>query len=1212
MLHPLIKPLERPVFPTTAPSQPRAFTLDDKYCLEEGTILLTGIQALVRLPLDQHRADRRRGLNTATFISGYRGSPLGGLDIALQRAQPLLADHQVVFLPGVNEELGATAVWGSQLAHRLPNKPKVDGVLGMWYGKAPGVDRSGDALKHANFTGVGRYGGVLAVAGDDPIAKSSTLPSHSEVALYDAQMPILYPGSIQEVLDLGRLGFELSRYSGCWVGFKIVTDIADGFGTAEVAPERIAIRDPGFLFDGQPWRPTQNPFLLAPHSLRLERELVEGRLAAAKAFAAANGLNRISVPTPDAWLGIVAAGKTYYDLREALSLLGLEEPELRRYGIRLLKLDMIYPLEPAIINNFARGLEEIFVVEEKRSFIELFIRDLLYDHPDHPRIVGKRDERGDTLVPAHGELDADQIARLLARRLSGRISADSIAARLARIQVALQPVEPAIPLHTGPPPAEQTEPARTPYFCSGCPHNRSLPAPEGSLVGAGIGCHTMILLMDREDVTGITQMGGEGVQWVGAAPFTEAPHFFQNLGDGTLFHSGSLAIRQAVAANANITYKILYNSAVAMTGGQPADGGLSPPALTRLLEAEGVKRILVVADDPHKYAPGERWADGVEVWPRERLDEAQRLLRATPGVTALIYDQECAANLRRKRKRGQAPDPPRQVFINEAVCEGCGDCGVKSNCLSVLPVETEFGRKTQIHWSSCNQDYTCLEGDCPSFLTVVPDRAHREGLAAQPALQMPLDMAPARLPMPRPRAMPDGSLYNHNYNIYNIYMVGIGGTGVVSANQILGTAALLDGKQVVGLDQTGLSQKGGPVASSLKLLDRPQDLSNRVTAGEADLYLVFDLLGGTAAAQLSRALPDKTVAVVSTSLIPPGKMIRSPDVQLPDRERLKARIERRTQAEENLYLDATALAEKLLGSHMPANLIVIGAAFQAGLIPLSASAIERAITLNGVAVEVNLQAFRAGRRAVADPAWLESLALRRPGALTIAPPLTSEALALIEEVGAVGELRRLLEIRVPELIAYQDLEYARAYVALIKQVYTAEQQLIAPQTRLSEAVARNLFKLMAYKDEYEVARLHLRPEVRQALVEQFGPAARLHYHLHPPLLRALGLRRKVVLGKWFDPFLRLLTRLKGLRGTPFDPFGYTHVRRVERALIGEYRTMVQEAIAALRPENYELAVRLAALPDLVRGYESIKLRNIERFRREAQQLRQELTQPAAA
>jgi len=1142
----------------------REFTLDAKYRQEEGVILLTGIQALVRLPLDQHRADRRRGLRTATLISGYRGSPLGGLDQALERNRELLREHHVVFVSGVNEELGATAVYGSQLVHLFP-KPRYDGVLGMWYGKAPGVDRSGDVFKHANFAGVGPWGGVLAVGGDDPAAKSSTIPSHSEVAFYDALFPVLYPGSVQEILDLGRLGFELSRYCGCWVGFKVVTNVADAIATAEVAPDRIVVRDPGVEVGGRPWRPRQNPMLMPPYALETEREIHEERLAAARAFAAANGLNRIVVPTPDAWLGLVAAGKTYYDLRQALAELGLDDAALRRHGIRILKLGLLFPLEPGIVRAFARGLEEIVVLEEKRAFVELFLRDILYAEPERPRVVGKTDEQGRPFVPAWGELDPDRIAQLVAARLERRVRLPSVTARVALLEA----------LRERP---QVVAAARHPYFCSGCPHNRSTLVPEGSLAAAGIGCHGMALYMDRRTI-GLTQMGGEGAQWVGMAPFTETPHLFQNLGDGTLFHSGSLAIRQAVAAGTTITFKILYNAAVAMTGGQDAAGAVPVPELTRQLEAEGVRRIIVLTDEPGRYR-GARWAAGVEVWPRERLEEAQRRLREVPGVTALIYDQRCAAETRRLRKRGRLPEPATRVYINEAVCEGCGDCGVKSNCLSVQPVETEFGRKTQIHQSSCNKDYSCLLGDCPSFVTATGGAP-----SARPApFQVDRPLPEPVLRVPRRAA---------------IVMTGIGGTGVVTVNQILATAALLDGRHVTGLDQTGLSQKGGPVVSHLKLLDAPEPVSPQVTAGEADCYLGFDLLVASAPANLERARPDRTIAVVSTSLVPTGAMVASPDARFPDPGGLRAAIERVTRKDENVYLDALGLAEALFQDHMAANLIVLGAAYQAGAVPVSAAAIEEAIALNGVAVAMNTAAFRAGRLAVVDPAWARTVRAPRLGAVEATAPLTPATRALVDAVGATGELRRLLEIRVPELAAYQDLAYARQYVEFVARVAAAERAAVPGETRLSEAVARALFTLMAYKDEYEVARLHLRSGLAARLAQQ---GARVHYHLHPPLLRALGLRRKLRLGRWVELGFRVLVALRRLRGTPLDPFGRTAVRRVERALPGEYRALVEKALVGLSPETYERAVRLAALPDLIRGYEEIKLRAVERFRAEARAL----------
>ena len=1147
------------------------FSLDAKYRQEDGKIFLSGIQALVRLPLDQHRADKRRGIRTATLVSGYRGSPLGGLDLTLERNPQLLADHNVVFISGVNEDLGATAIYGAQLANMFP-KPKYDGVLGMWYGKGPGVDRTGDIFKHANYAGLGRYGGVLALGGDDPLSKSSTLPTHSEVAFYDAFMPTLFPGSVQEILDLGRYGFEMSRYSGLWCAFKIVTNVADEIGTAEVHPERVVIRDPGFTWEGKPWRPTQNPMLLPPFGLELEREIHYGRIEAARAFAAAHPLNKITVPSPGAWLGIAAPGKTYYDLREALRELGLDDEALRRYGIRLLKIGLLWPTEPTIVREFAHGLEELFVIEEKRSFVETFLRDALYNQAERPRIVGKQDEHGRPLVPANGELDADKIALMLASRLERKINLGSITARVALLEA----------LRERPAPLTL---ARQPFFCSGCPHNRSTVVPEGSMAGGGIGCHGMALAMPERHTVGTTHMGGEGVQWVGMAPFTEMTHMFQNLGDGTFFHSGSLAIRQAIAAGTNITFKILYNSAVAMTGGQDAAGAMPVPEMTRLLEAEGVKRIIVTTDDPDKYGNGVTWGRGAQVWHRDRLDEAQKMLRDTPGVTVLIHDQRCAAEKRRLRKRGKLEDPALRVFINEAVCEGCGDCGVKSNCLSVQPVDTEFGRKTQIHQSSCNKDYSCLRGDCPSFLTIVPKGAPRKKERKVYTVDQPLPEPTRRVPATA-----------------SIFMMGIGGTGVVTVNQVLGTAALLDGKHVRGLDQTGLSQKGGPVVSHLKISEQPDEVSAKVSAGGADCYLGFDLLVATSPVNIDHTRSDKTIAVVSTSQVPTGAMVTSTDVHFPDPSGLLASINRSTRKDENAFLDALGLAETLFDDHMAANLIVLGAAYQAGAIPVAAAAIERAIALNGVAVTMNTQAFRAGRLVVADPSWAGTLKRRRVGAVETTTPMTAEARALIEAVGATGETQRLLDVRVPELIDYQDAAYARRYVDVVRRVVEAERRVAPDRTALSEAVARHLFKLMAYKDEYEVARLHLRNDLATVLKNEYPDGVTVKYNLHPPLLRAFGWERKIRFGRWFDGVFHTLHGMRGLRGGPLDVFGWPEVRRVERALIGEYIGLVDKALAGLDAGSYDKAAKLAALPDLIRGYEHVKLANVRRYREQVRAL----------
>ncbi len=1183
------------------------FSLDDKYLLEEGQIILSGIQALVRLPLAQHRSDKRQGLHTGTLISGYRGSPLGGLDTALQRGGKILKDHHVVFIPGVNEDLGATAIFGSQIANLMP-QPHYDGVLGMWYGKGPGVDRTGDIFRHANIAGVGRYGGVLALAGDDPTAKSSTIPSASEVALFDAQMPTLYPGNAQEILDLGLLGFALSRYCGSWVGFKIITNVADEFSTAEVSPDRIKITFPDYVYHDQPWQHTQNPDLIAPHSLNQEREIHEGRLEAAKQFAAVNAINRITINPSEAWLGIVAAGKTYYDVREALYQLGLNETALQRYGIRILKLGLLYPLETRFVRQFAQGLEEILVIEEKRAFIEVFLRDALYDLAERPRIVGKKDEQGSFLIRGDSELDADQIVAILVKRLGQRIPPENIKARLSLVKQAQSPLT--IPLtnghnnrngngksHTNGV-ATPMLATRTAYFCSGCPHNRSTTALEDSIVGGGIGCHSLAIFMEGRNITGLTQMGGEGAQWVGAAPFSGVPHIFQNIGDGTLFHSGSLAIRQAVAAGTNVTYKILHNGVVAMTGGQPADGEMPIPELTQALKAEGVKRIIVVSHDPDKYPSQTQWAKDTELWERDRLDEAQRVLREISGVTVIIYDQPCAADLRRKRKRGQAFDPQTRIFINEAVCEGCGDCGVKSNCLSVFPIETEFGRKTQIHQSSCNKDYTCLQGDCPAFLTIIP---------AETTVK-PKEKSRYRVmrDLPEPtRKVPTSC---------NLYLMGIGGTGVVTANQVLGTAAMLEGKQVLSLDQTGLSQKGGPVVSNLKIVDPRMegahtDVSNKIAIAEADAYIVFDILNGTTEVNLSRATPTRTIAAVSISKLPTGGMVSSPKVQFPESSYLHTMINARTKAEDNVYLDAIYLAEILFGSYMSANLITLGAAYQAGTIPLSQEAIDQAITLNGVAVEQNIQAFRVGRLAVVDPNWVASLQTEREDTLSLPTQPNPVVQTMLQQAGlgqSSDELRRLLEIRLNELIAYQNQAYAQSYLDFVQQVYQAEQMQRPSQTDLSEVVTRYLFKLMAYKDEYEVARLYLKPKFREHLAEKFGSEAKIAYQLHPPLLRALGLDKKLSLGPWFNPAFRLLYQLRWLRGTPLDIFGYTAMRRTERELIKEYRVLIEEALTDLTPQTYASAVHLAALPDMIRGYEDVKMENVVRYRAEIKKMKDEV------
>nr|WP_051115008.1 indolepyruvate ferredoxin oxidoreductase family protein [Actinokineospora enzanensis] len=1113
---------------------------------DSGPGALTGVQALGKLLVDQHRADRARGWRTAGLVSGYRGSPLAGLDIVLARNADLLAEHDIEFIPGVNEELGATVVYGSQLAPQLPGA-RFDGVFGLWYGKAPGVDRSTDAIKHGTWMGTTPRGGVLVVAGDDPASKSSSLPSNSTMALAEAYLPVLAPVDVADVLRLGRFGFEMSRFSGSWTGFTVVTAVGDAYEVVDLgATPDIVV--PPFEWDGKPWQSTRNPGVDIPRALAMEREVLEGRFAAASAFAAANGVNRIEGATGDARIGIISAGHTYACLRDALGRLGLTDGELARRGVRLLRLGMVYPIEPGILDRFVDGLAEVLVVEDKRAFVESQVKEALFDRAVRPRVFGKRGPDGRPLVPVTGALEADRLVTALAPYLVDRLGAEhvSVPRPANRPRIGLPLVN------------------RTAFFCSGCPHNRSTVVPDGSLASAGIGCHAMTTFMDRS--VGFTQMGGEGVSWVGAAPFSETPHFFQNLGDGTFFHSGSLAVRQAVAAGTNITFKLLYNAAVAMTGGQHADGSVGPVEVTHMLHAEGVARTVVVTDEPGKYGRRPRWAPGVRVRHRDDMDAVQRELRDTAGVTVILYDQECAAEKRRKRKRGLVPDPATRVLINEAVCEGCGDCGRKSNCLSVEPVDTEFGRKTQIDQTSCNKDYSCLLGDCPSFVTVVPGPGRKR-----------IDRAELPADLPEPASRPESAA---------LVMVGIGGTGVVTANQVLATAALLSGLDARALDQTGLSQKAGAVVSHLRLSPNRGELPGLVPAGTATAYLAFDALAATTEPNLSRCSDTHTVAVVSTSEVPTGRMVVDTAVTYPNGAELLDRIRART-ADLRAF-DALDLAERLFDSTAAANFLVIGAAYQLGLLPVSAAAIERAIELNGVGVASTVQAFRAGRQAILDPAWLAGDAPE-----VVAPSPLAD--------GFTGELRRLLDIRLPELVAYQDEAYAHRYLAAVRRVHAAEQEAGLPGT-LSETVARNLFKLMAYKDEYEVARLH---RGMQAEAEaKFGPGTKIGYQLHPPMLRAMGMRRKLTLKRTARPAFAVLYAMRRLRGTAIDPFGHARLRKLERALVTEYEALVETLVANL--DRYDVAVHIAGLPDLVRGYEDIKTAAIEDYRARLADLLSEL------
>jgi indolepyruvate ferredoxin oxidoreductase len=1130
----------------------RISTLDERYLRQDGTIYLTGLQALVRMLLDRSRHDEAAGLRTASYVSGYEGSPLAGYDLELARQRSLLREHRITHQPGLNEELASTAVSGTQLIGRPGAAGSVgqqsgvgdatyDGVTGVWYGKAPGLDRATDALRHANLIGTAPTGGAVALVGDDPAAKSSTVPSASEMALADLIMPTFYPADPAEVLVHGLHAVELSRASGLWSAIKVATAVADSAATATVTatwtpPDLTGL--PGGLVAYQ-HRP--NAHLLGSALAELERGQQLTRLPIAVEYIRRSGLNTI-LGAAEARIGLVAAGKTYLDLRQALDSLGLTDNEhLDASGIRLLKLGVVFPLEPSIVTEFAAGLDEIVVVEDKRPFLEDAVKSVLYGRAGAPAVYGKRDRGGSALFSSFGELDSDAVVAGLARHLERAGVAVTAPARPRRERIML-PLAP-----------------RTPYFCSGCPHNSSTKVAPGTLVGGGIGCHAMVLLMPEEQVgtvTGLSQMGGEGAQWIGMAPFVQQRHFVQNIGDGTFTHSGSLAIRAAVAAGVNVTFKLLRNSAVAMTGGQQAMGELPIGRLLALLTAEGVRKVVVTSDDP----AGLRRQLGHRVDIRHRADirhrddllDVQRELAAVEGVTVLVHDQECAAEKRRKRRRGKAATPASRVFINERVCEGCGDCGAKSNCLSVQPVATEFGRKTRINQSSCNLDFSCLAGDCPSFLSITP------------ASRVRPQLEPVDQPAEPTRAFDaDG---------FAMRITGVGGTGVVTIAQILATAAAAEGRQVRTLDQTGLAQKGGAVVSDLKIAAHPAEYAAKLADGECDLYLGCDSLVATDGANLRVADPARTVAVVSTAEVATGQMVVDTGRHFPGAGQVMSAVEGSVASAR--FLDAAGLARGLFDDEQYANMILVGVAYQAGALPIGAAAIEHAIRLNGVAAEANIAAFRRGRLSVSGPAS----AVDRPA-----------------ETVEQTSLAALLARRVPELAAYQDQAYASAYAEFVERVRAREADVTGGDL-LARTVAANLFKLAAYKDEYEVARLSLDPVLTGQIAEQFGSGARYAYRLHPPVLRTLGMRSKVSLGPWFRPAFHSLVAMRRLRGTPFDPFGRTEVRRVERALVAEYRDVISQLAGGLTAGNHDLAVEIAGLPDMVRGYEEIKLRNVRAYR----------------
>jgi len=1142
--------------------------LDDKYTSEEGRIFVSGIQALVRLPMMQRKRDAAEGLDTAGFISGYRGSPLGGLDVNLWRAQAFLARHHVRFQPGVNEDLAATAVWGSQQSVLFPDA-KYDGVVGIWYGKGPGVDRSGDALKHGSLAGSARHGGVICLAGDDHGCKSSTLPHQSEQAFVHYMIPVLNPATVSDYLAVGLRAIAMSRFSGCWIAMKTISESVETSSSVLLEPigERILLPD---------------DFELPPGGLNIrsnddrfdqERRHIDERLPAAQAFARANGLDAIVLDSPRPRLGIAAPGKAYLDVREALELLGIDEIRASSLGLRVYKITLSWPLEPVRAAEFANGLEEILVVEEKRGFVEEQLKTVLFNgERSVRRIVGKHDEHGRSLLPSHYVIQPTVVARAILSRLRRFTDVSELEPRLAEAEALERRAESGAPSLS-----------RAAFFCSGCPHNTSTRVPEGSQALAGIGCHAMAKSIPDRNTVLITHMGAEGANWVGRAPFTSQSHVFQNLGDGTYFHSGLLAIRQAVASGANITYKILFNDAVAMTGGQPVDGPLTVDRVAQQVAAEGVKRVVVVTDEPEKYGSWMEWPRGTRVHHRDDLDAVQRELREVSGCTVLIYDQTCAAEKRRRRKRGTFPDPDRRAFINDLVCEGCGDCSRTSNCISIQPLETELGRKRRVDQSNCNKDFSCLKGFCPSFVTVQGGALRKAERADAGGGGDEVRGRVADLPEP---ALPQT---NHPYGIL---VTGIGGTGVVTIGALLGMAAHLEGRAVTVMDDTGMAQKNGAVASHIRIGATEGTIhASRLPTGAADLLLGCDIVEAASATSLARCSGERTRAVVNSKVVPPAAFVLDWNVDLDD-HRLMKRIRRAVVPDASDFVDATGLASALIGNSIAANPFLMGYAWQKGLIPLERASLARAIELNGVAVAANLQAFDWGRLAAHDPESAREVA---------APLLADES-----RDEQAGTLEAVVERRVAYLAAYQDERYAARYRTRVDAVSRAEANALPGNARLARTVAENYFKLLAYKDEYEVARLYTSGEFEEKLRRQFEGEFSLRFHLAPPLFARrdpeTGHLKKGEYGPWVLKVMRVLAELRFLRGTFFDVFGWTAERRRERALIAEYEAVLDEIVPGLSAQTHDLAVSLAELPKSIKGFGHVKAEALEEVKRREAEL----------
>lgn len=1140
----------------------RKVSLKDKYDLDDGVAFMSGLQALTRLPIVQRRRDMAAGLNTAGFISGYRGSPLGAYDMELMRVAKQFDELNIKFIPGVNEDLAATAVWGTQQVGLLPGA-QVDGVFGIWYGKSPGVDRSGDVMRHASANGTSPLGGVLAICGDDHACKSSTLPCQSDHVLYAYQIPTLYPASIQEYVEYGLLGIAMSRYSGCWSALKVTGETVETSGTVELERENREILIP-----------TGDEFIMPPGGVHIrlgdvprdiDWRLQNYKLFACHAFARKNQIDRVVMDSPKPRFGIITSGKSYGDVRQALIELGIDDKVAAEIGLRVYKVGMTWPLEPKGVQEFVTGLEEILIVEEKRELIEYQLKQQVYNWESGrrpPVIVGKYDEKGERLLPIHNDQSVGLVTRVIAQRLSRFYHNERVDHALKFFAAYEQETK------------SYTPPSlRRPYYCSGCPHNTSTKVPDGSFAMVGIGCHYMVQWMDRNSAL-CTQMGGEGVPWIGAAPFSDTKHIFANLGDGTYFHSGSLAIRAAVAAKVNITYKILYNDAVAMTGGQHVDGELPVYRVAQQVVAEGVTKCWIVSEQPEVYKDRFGIPAQVPILHRSYLDKVMKEARETPGTSVIIYDQTCAAEKRRRRKRGRYPDPAKRVVINKAVCEGCGDCSVQSNCVSVQPVETEYGRKRQINQSMCNKDFSCLKGFCPSFVTI-------EGGGLKKTKSGEAGDIFAAIPEPTVPALGE--------HAYNVMVTGIGGTGILTIGALLGMAAHLEGKHCRNLDMTGLAQKGGEVLSHVRIAaDREELRTGHIITGGTDLLLACDIVSAVGKVAYETLNPERTHAVVNTHNTPVAEFVTNNRVDFHHkqvRDTLLGRVKK-----EAAFVDASATALALLGDEIATNVFMLGFAWQKGLVPLSRAAIERAIELNGVAIDDNKKAFNFGRLAAHNPAQVEEM--------------TASVTGAVHEEEIAQTLEDVIAKRVKYLTAYQNEAYAQRYSAMLARV-----QETAPD--LLETVARNYHKLLAYKDEYEVARLYTDGDFIREVKAQFDGDFKLKFNLAPPIMEttdpATGRPKKREFGPWMLTALQVLAKFKFLRGTMFDPFGHLKDRKEERALIAEYENDIAVVLKNASAQNMDLAREILALPDMIRGYGPVKDGNIKKARAKREELMLQLT-----